>query len=246
MVPGGYWGGRIDSELTMNSQCTHWVNAPLPPVSGTLREVPGSRPSNYVPFLTISRVDRAFDHRSNSREGERTECGQEKDNFIPQTLRCYATRMENNLEEVVHPWDEDLLAGHPLVMEREDGRPENPPNTKEDRATTPTPGEHARPSNPTPRRWEERLREADLLESYDTSFPTPEDVFLTPVPAKPGKGLLAARQIFPIARYDEEDDYEFYATGVTGGDRAFTRWVHCEFIVSSEPIRPPNTHRVPW
>jgi hypothetical protein len=33
MVPGGYWGGRIDSELTMNSQCTHWVNAPSPPVS---------------------------------------------------------------------------------------------------------------------------------------------------------------------------------------------------------------------
>jgi hypothetical protein len=32
MVPGGYWGGRIDSELTMNSQCTHWVNAPSPPV----------------------------------------------------------------------------------------------------------------------------------------------------------------------------------------------------------------------
>jgi hypothetical protein len=32
MVPGGYWGGRIDSELTMNSQCTHWVNALSPPV----------------------------------------------------------------------------------------------------------------------------------------------------------------------------------------------------------------------
>jgi hypothetical protein len=36
MVPGGYWGGRIDSELTMNSQCTHWVNAPSPPVEVNL------------------------------------------------------------------------------------------------------------------------------------------------------------------------------------------------------------------
>jgi hypothetical protein len=54
--------------------------------------------------------------------------------------------------------------------------------------------------------------------------------------------------------------------GFTGGDGAFTQWVHCEFIVSSEPIRPPqyppgtmvstfekyppirpsNTHRAPW
>ena len=25
-------GGQIASELTMNSPCTHWVNAPLPPV----------------------------------------------------------------------------------------------------------------------------------------------------------------------------------------------------------------------
>jgi exonuclease III len=52
----------------------------------------------------------------------------------------------------------------------------------------------------------------------------------------------------------------------TGGDGAFTQWVHCEFIVSSESIRPPqyppgtmvstfekyppirpsNTHRAPW
>ena len=29
-------GGQIASELTMNSPCTHWVNAPSPPVSGTL------------------------------------------------------------------------------------------------------------------------------------------------------------------------------------------------------------------
>ena len=32
-VPSGYWGGRIDSELTMNSQCTCWVNTPSPPVT---------------------------------------------------------------------------------------------------------------------------------------------------------------------------------------------------------------------
>jgi hypothetical protein len=54
--------------------------------------------------------------------------------------------------------------------------------------------------------------------------------------------------------------------GITGGDGAFTQWVHCEFIVSSESIRPPqyplgtmgstfkkyppirpsNTHQAPW
>ena len=28
--------GQIDSELTINSQCTHWVNTPLPPLASML------------------------------------------------------------------------------------------------------------------------------------------------------------------------------------------------------------------
>jgi hypothetical protein len=35
MVPSGYWGGQIGSELTMNSQCTHWVNALSSPVAAS-------------------------------------------------------------------------------------------------------------------------------------------------------------------------------------------------------------------
>src|SRR5882762_3912040 len=30
----------------------------------------------------------------------------------------------------------------------------------------------------------------------------------------------------------------------TGGKGVFTQWVHDEFIVGSETIRPPNTHQV--
>ena len=32
----GVLGGQIDSEITMNSQCTPWVNTPLPPVIGAV------------------------------------------------------------------------------------------------------------------------------------------------------------------------------------------------------------------
>ena len=41
-------GGQIASELAMNSPCTHWVNALLPPVSGQRarrgRHSPHTRP----------------------------------------------------------------------------------------------------------------------------------------------------------------------------------------------------------
>ena len=38
--PCAQWvlGGQIDSEITMNSQCTPWVNTPLPPVSAAMIE----------------------------------------------------------------------------------------------------------------------------------------------------------------------------------------------------------------
>ena len=31
----GVLGGQIDSEITMNSQCTPWINTPLPPVTSS-------------------------------------------------------------------------------------------------------------------------------------------------------------------------------------------------------------------
>ena len=34
------------------------------------------------------------------------------------------------------------------------------------------------------------------------------------------------------------------SNGFTGGEGAFTQWVHDEFMVSSEAICPPNTHWV--
>ena len=32
--------------------------------------------------------------------------------------------------------------------------------------------------------------------------------------------------------------------GVTGGEGSFTQWVHCEFVVSLEAIRPVITQQV--
>jgi hypothetical protein len=60
------------------------------------------------------------------------------------------------------------------------------------------------------------MREVDLLaiEAYDISFPTLEDIEILPIPVNPGKGLLAARHLFPIARYDDEEDLEFFAMGL--------------------------------
>ena len=31
---------------------------------------------------------------------------------------------------------------------------------------------------------------------------------------------------------------------ITGGERSFTQWVHCEFVVSFEAIRPVITQQV--
>jgi hypothetical protein len=325
MVPSGYWGGRIDSELTMNSQCTHWVSALSPPV---------------------------------------------------------------------------ILNGQELDLESDD-ETEDSPNKQPDPMATPRPradnGEgqseaRKEPASSAAKDRQKRIREVDLLEAYDLSFPDQEDIEVLPIPATTGKGLLIARHLFPIAKYDGVEDLEFYATGLgivwedkdgnptyhegeglirvskrnpkpaarppskkrldamriylrsknerereseekkkrenarreerdpreplpgmaarlakdtgqgsresdartrnehgsresdartrnehgspesdartrnTGGDRAFTQWVHCEFIVSSEsihppqyppgtmvstfkkypPIRPSNTHRAPW
>ena len=47
------------------------------------------------------------------------------------------------------------------------------------------------------------------------NFPERKTVRFIPIPEKPSNGILAARQLIPMAQYDEEDDVEFLARGVT-------------------------------
>ena len=47
------------------------------------------------------------------------------------------------------------------------------------------------------------------------NLPGPFDIKFLPAPDIPSNGLLAARQLVPIAQYGETEEYEFYAKGVT-------------------------------
>ena len=61
----------------------------------------------------------------------------------------------------------------------------------------------------------ERLRETELIKGIRLGFPKPNYTnYLRPF-EKPGEGLLAIREITPIAQYNHTDNLEFYGRRVT-------------------------------
>jgi hypothetical protein len=99
------------------------------------------------------------------------------------TLKCCAVQLENHLLNNTGPWDEKILDGHELDSEGEE-EIKIVPNRKERLKTLPR---LASMTEYIP----EKTREQTLLDRYDMSFPTPEDVRILPIPRKHCKGVLS-------------------------------------------------------
>ena len=129
---------------------------------------------------------------------------------IPQTLQTLA---------VVHSADPRIQAGlgSDSFVQPATTPPTQTSNTPMNPPPTPRPPVGIAPTQLTTKHedLEERERERCLAEALNISFPPQQNIEGLPLLAWPYKGLLAAQELTPIARYDGPEDIGFYAKSVT-------------------------------
>ena len=168
---------------------------------GILQEVPGTRKIGYTEYPEIPSGTDTND-RVDNKDSIFVEPFDVK--RIPRDLHTIGSVSTNYTKEILHDRKNESLKNEPLgdVDEKEVEEDEGLP-VEEDNAEM----------SAQPTHLEDCTRK--LVESLTISFPLQEIIEPIPILTKPGKGLLAAQELMPIARYDTQEDIDFYGKGVT-------------------------------
>ena len=168
--------------------------------TGQLTEVPGRRTGSREEFPKISRPNSERSATSIYEEEEVPRLDEDKGPELSNAgdKRVMACKITRDLEQ---------------NKESPEAVPENPQDENDEDEPRETRGVPEMDGHRTPR---PRVpMNQGLAKELWRRFPARKKIEYLPVSDNPGNGLLAARQIIPLARYDDQEDVSFYARGVT-------------------------------